>query len=202
MVRFSVWEVIYLVWSVPSCCGVHRSSCRMSTARSFPRKKIGRTVNLMAHPHLLPKLRMVGTILPPPRMLSRCAHWRMLSRCAHWRMYLYCLQHEMNTGFWAGQGDKGRRNVLWDCFFIYFSCGRSLVCSQGVHTDACTFTVCSMKWTRVSELGKEIKVPEIFSEIVSSFIFPVDVLWFWKQTLQIPRCFDDSYVATFLIFEP
>jgi hypothetical protein len=118
MVRFSVWEVIYLVWSVPSCCGVHRSSCRMSTARSFPRKKIGRTVNLMAHPHLLPKLRMVGTILPPPRMLSRCAHWRM---------YLYYPHHEMNTGFWAGQGDKGPRNFLWDCFFIYFSCGRSLV---------------------------------------------------------------------------
>lgn len=118
MVRFSVWEVIYLVQSVRSCCGAHRSSCRMCTARSFPREKIGRTVNLTAHPHLLPKLRMGGTLLPPPCMLV----WR-----AHWRKYLCYPHHEMNTGFWAGQGDEGPRNFLWDCFFIYFSCGRSLV---------------------------------------------------------------------------
>ena len=118
MVRFSVWEVIYLVRSDRSCCGPHRSTCRMSTARSFPRKIIGRTVDLTAHPHILPRLRMGGTILPPPRMLLRCAHWRL---------YLYCLHHEMNTGFWAGQGDKGSRNFLWDRFFIYFSCGPALV---------------------------------------------------------------------------
>jgi len=59
-----------------------------------------------------------------------------------------------------------------------------------------------MKSTRVSELGKEINVPEIFSEIVSSFIFPVDVLWFGKQTLQIPGFLDDSCVATCSVFEP
>lgn len=118
MVRFSVWEVIYLVRRVRSCCGAHRSSCRMSTARSSPRKKIGRTVNLTAHPHLLPKLRTGGTILPPPRVLLRRARWRL---------YLYYLHHEMNTGFWAGQGDKGPRNFLWSFLFIYFSCGRSVV---------------------------------------------------------------------------
>ena len=77
-----------------------------------------------------------------------------------------------------------------------------LVCFYGVRPDICAFTIHIMKWTRVSEMDKEIKVPEMFSEIVSSFIFPVDVLWFWKQTLQIPGCLDDSCVATSWVFEP
>ena len=102
----------------------------MNAARSFPQNKsVGPWIWPPTLINLLRKLRMSGTVLPPPRILV----W-----CANGCLYLNYVNHEMNTGFWA---------------------------------------------------GKEIKIPEIFSEIFSSFVLTVDVLWFWKQSFQIPSCF-------------
>jgi hypothetical protein len=83
VLRFSVWEVTYLFSKVS--VGALRPIDPLVewVPRDLSPEKIGRTVNLTALTHLLPKLRM--------------PLWR-----AHGCLYLYHLYHVINTGFWAG----------------------------------------------------------------------------------------------------